>query len=185
MQQPKGGEGVANLPEHNDAFIYGAGDEKLGFILTGQRNKALNVSKGKKARASFLKNLPAMGRLVEKVRKRAKERGYLIGLDGRHLAVRSQHAALNTLLQSAGAVQMKKALVILDEHLQDLGRVPGVDYEFVANIHDEWQIECRPEIAEEVGTIAAESIRVAGEQFNFRCPLKGNFVIGDDWSETH
>ena len=126
-----------------------------------------------------------MGRLVDNVKKAAKTRGYLIGLDGRHLNVRSQHAALNTLLQSAGAVQMKKALCLLDDSLQAIGLIPGTHYEFVANVHDEWQIEVDDEHAETVGRLAVDAIRLAGEFFGFRCPLAGNYDIGANWAETH
>src|SRR5690606_35310275 len=121
-------------------------------ILTRTNNEARNRDAGGKSRRRFLKALPALGKLVERVKLRAKQRGYLIGLDGRKLFVRSQHAALNTLLQSAGAVQMKKALVILDGALQargfrNTGTSPcpeSIDYEFLINCHDEWQIETKP-----------------------------------------
>lgn len=166
------------------AFIYGAGDEKLGFILTrvkGQKARA----RGKKSRTDFMKNLPALGKLVERVRAAVKERGFLKGLDGRILHIRSQHAALNTLLQSAGAVQMKKAIQLADAEYQSRGWAPGVNYEFVALVHDEAQIEADEDIADEVGRIFVESIRKAGEYFKFKCPLDGEYQVGDNWAATH
>jgi DNA polymerase-1 len=166
------------------AFLYGAGDEKLGLIVVKVRGKGA-AKKGAELRAKFLKNLPALGALVKAVKKKAAEQKFLLGLDGRRLHVRSQHAALNTLLQSAGAVQMKKALVILDAALQAKGYVPGVDYEFVANVHDEWQIETKREIADDVGKTAVASIRAAGEFFKFPCPLDGEYKVGRTWAETH
>lgn len=176
---------AAGLPTRDNAktfiyaFLYGAGDEKIGSI----------VGKGKQAGAGlkkkFLSGLPALGRLLRAIENQVREKGYLRGLDGRILHIRSSHAALNTLLQSAGAVVMKKALVLLDRRLQARGYVPGVDYEFVANVHDEWQIECNPEIAEEVGEAARAAIRSAGEYFKFRCPLDGEFKVGTCWAETH
>lgn len=176
---------AAGLPTRDNAktfiyaFLYGAGNEKLGSIVGGGKNA------GARLRRRFLNRLPALKKLTDQVKETAKRRGYLIGLDKRHLKVRSLHSALNTLLQSAGAIIMKKALVILDEDLQAKGFVPGEDYEFLANIHDEWQMECRPEIAEEVGKTAAEAIRKAGEYFKFRCPLDGEYKIGKNWAETH
>ena len=167
------------------AFLYGAGDEKLGTIVTKVRGDAAR-KKGKELREKFMRNLPALGALVKAVKAAAKERGFLFGLDGRKLHVRSQHSALNTLLQSAGAIQMKKALVILDETLQQKGLKPGVDYEFVLNVHDEWQIEVpTKEIADEVGRTAVAAIRAAGEYFKFPCPLDGEYKIGRTWAETH
>jgi DNA polymerase I-like protein with 3'-5' exonuclease and polymerase domains len=166
------------------AFIYGAGDEKLGMIVgqpAGQ--KARNA--GKASRAAFMRNLPALGSLVEAVKSKVKKQGYLVGADGRILHVRSEHSALNTLLQSAGAVQMKLALVILDDTLQARGYTPGIHYEFVANVHDEWQIECNEEIADEVGKAAVEAIRSAGQEFDFKCPLDGEYKVGRTWAQTH
>lgn len=167
------------------AFIYGAGDYKLGATLGVTGSKAAVTTAGKASRARFLAKLPALGKIVEAVRRKVASKGYLIGLDGRKLRIRSDHAALNTLLQSAGAIQMKRALVILDDALQAKGLVPGRHYEFVANVHDEWQIEVDGDIAEEVGTTAAEAIRLAGEYYGFRCPLAGNYSIGRTWAETH
>jgi DNA polymerase I-like protein with 3'-5' exonuclease and polymerase domains len=176
---------AAGLPTRNNAktfiyaFLYGAGDEKIGSII-GKGRKA-----GKQLKRKFLDGLPALDKLLDGVKCAANQRGYLIGLDGRKLHVRSDHAALNTLLQSAGALVMKKALVILDNRLQAEGYVPGVDYEFIANIHDEFQIECNEGIAEVVGKAAVESIRAAGDHFGFRCPLDGEYKIGRNWAECH
>lgn len=161
------------------AFLYGAGDEKIGSI----------VGKGKKAgaelKAKFLAGLPALDKLIQAIKKAVREKGYLIGLDGRKLHVRSDHAALNTLLQSAGAIVMKKALVLLDKRLQEMGLVPGIDYEFVANIHDEFQMEVSEEHADAVGAAATDAIFCAGEHFGFRCPLAGEYKTGNNWHDTH
>lgn len=161
------------------AYIYGAGDARLGAISGG------GIKVGREQRELFQKNLPALASLVAAVQKKLKDTGYLVGLDGRKLRARSAHAALNTLLQSAGAVQMKQALIILDDDLARFGLAAGVDYEFVANIHDEWQIEATPDIAELVGRTAADAIRKAGEHFAFACPLKGNYSIGHSWADSH
>ena len=166
------------------AFIYGAGDEKLGSVLLGLKGPKA-VKRGKQARSDFLSNLPGMGELVKAVKARAKEQKWLKGLDGRRISVRSDHAALNTLLQSAGAVQMKRALCILDDDLQLTGLVPGTHYEFVANVHDEYQIEVNDELVETVGPMAEAAIRKAGEFYNFRCPLAGEWKSGRNWYATH
>lgn len=161
------------------AFIYGAGDGKLGtFFKAGPK-------KGKEVREKFLNGLPALKALVNGVKAKARNSGTLRGLDGRLLRVRSEHSALNTLLQGAGAILMKKALVILDHDLQLAGLVPGRDYEFCANVHDEWQIETDPDKAEFIGQTAVTAITKAGEHFQFRCPLTGEYKIGGNWAETH
>ena len=161
------------------AFIYGAGDAKLGSILGG------GAQKGKKAREKFLSGVSGLMDLTNRVKQVYRRRGHLIGLDGRKLHIRSEHAALNTLLQSAGAVLMKKALVILDETLMMAGLKEGEDYEFVANVHDEFQIEVYHRYAKVISTYAAESVSRAGDYFEFDCPLSATAHIGKNWSETH
>jgi DNA polymerase I-like protein with 3'-5' exonuclease and polymerase domains len=80
---------------------------------------------------------------------------------------------------------MKAALVELDRDLQGLGLVPGVHYEFCANVHDEWQIDVKPEHVDTVMKTAEEAIKKAGEVLNFACPLAGNADQGANWCETH
>ena len=163
------------------AFLYGAGDAKIGSITGGA------ASEGRKLKQKFLRSLPALGRLVEAVQSAAK-RGYLVGLDGRHIHVRSSHAALNTLLQGAGALVCKKWLVLLEEHLQAAGLKHGWDgdYAFCAWSHDECQIACRtPEIASAVRKMAEDCVLKAGEYFGFRCPTAGESKVGKTWADTH
>jgi DNA polymerase I-like protein with 3'-5' exonuclease and polymerase domains len=112
-------------------------------------------------------------------------RGFLVGIDGGKIKVRHRHAALNTLLQSAGAIIMKMALVVLDKDLQALGLVPSVDYEFCANVHDEWQIDVLPQHVELVMKTAEEAIKKAGDELTFACPLAGNADRGANWKDTH
>ena len=156
------------------AFLYGAGDAKIGTIVGG------TAQDGRRLKDKFLSNTPALGKLREAVAK-ASARGYLFGLDGRKVYVRSEHAALNTLLQSAGAIVMKKALCILDDYATQW----GLTYEFVCNCHDEWQVEVLEKDAERFGYLAVESIKAAGLHFNLRCPLDGEYKIGNNWAETH
>ncbi|CAB4165416.1 bifunctional 3'-5' exonuclease/DNA polymerase [uncultured Caudovirales phage] len=166
------------------AFIYGAGDEKLGLIV-GAPKGSMARARGKSDRARFLKNLPAMKRLVQDLKDQIQRDGYIVTIDGARIPSRSSHSALNTLIQSMGAIVMKRALVILDAKLRALGLVPGVDYEFVANIHDEWQIEAREQHAEAIGKAAKQAIVEAGEYYSFGCPLDGNYGIGTTWADTH
>jgi DNA polymerase I-like protein with 3'-5' exonuclease and polymerase domains len=95
--------------------------------------------------------------------------------------VRSQHAALNTLLQSAGAIVMKQALINLDTS----ARAAGLDFHFLGNIHDELQTEVREDQADEFGRLAVAAIVQAGQDFNLRCPLASEYKVGNNWSETH
>ena len=156
------------------ALVYGAGDEKIGSIIKGSR------AEGKRLRERFLSSLPTYRTLKERV-DRAASKNYLKGLDGRKLYIRNKHAALNTLLQGAGAILMKKALVNLDSVL----KLNAIDHRFVANIHDEWQIEVKESQADFVGETAVKSIIEAGEHFNLRCPMDGEYKVGGNWSDTH
>jgi DNA polymerase I-like protein with 3'-5' exonuclease and polymerase domains len=157
-------------------LLYGAGDAKVGAIVDG------TTSDGARLKASFKRQVPAYAKLLQALEFKVQKAGSLKGLDGRYLPVRSAHSALNLLLQSAGAVIMKMALIMLNDELST--KYPG-RYAFMANIHDEWQIECHREIAEDVGNIAVDAIKKAGVEFDLKCPLKGEFKIGNNWAETH
>ena len=156
------------------ALVYGAGDEKIGSVVGGNRKQ------GRELKQRFLTNLPSLKTLKDKVQQAAR-RGFLKGLDGRKIYIRSEHAALNSLLQGGGAIVMKKGLAILANRL----KLSSTPYKFVANIHDEWQIEVSECRANKVGQLAVQSIIDAGKHFNMRCPLDGEYKIGGDWSETH
>ena len=157
------------------AFLYGAGASKIGKITGG------GAKEGEVLINSFLKNTPKLRALREKVSRIFSEKGTLPSLDGRRLQVRSEHSALNTLLQGAGAVVMKQALVLLDKKLKSA----KIDYKFVANVHDEFQIEVQEDRAEEVGKLGVDSIAEAGLVLNMRCPLTGEYNVGNNWKETH
>ena len=156
------------------AFLYGAGDAKIGSIVGGTRQD------GKRLKDKFLRNTPSLGRLRERVGM-AAGRGYVYGLDGRRVYVRSEHAALNTLLQSAGAIVMKKALCLLNEY----AILWGIDYNFIGNIHDEIQTEVREEKAQVFGGLATSCVEAAGLHFKLNCPLAGDFKVGNSWADTH
>ena len=156
------------------ALVYGAGDFKIGKIING------DIKKGKALRERFFRNLPALKKLRDRVQQ-ASNRGFLKGIDGRKIYVRSQHASLNTLLQGCGAIVMKQAMV----NLHELIKLNTVDAQFVANIHDEWQLQVKESQADYIGRLGVESIEKVTEQFNMRCDLTGQYKIGGNWSETH
>jgi DNA polymerase I-like protein with 3'-5' exonuclease and polymerase domains len=156
------------------ALVYGAGDFKIGKIING------DIKKGKALRERFFRNLPALKKLKDRVQQ-ASNRGFLKGIDGRKIYVRSQHASLNTLLQGCGAIVMKQAMV----NLHELIKLNTVDAQFVANIHDEWQLQVKESQADYIGRLGVESIEKVTEQFNMRCDLTGQYKVGGNWSETH
>jgi DNA polymerase-1 len=171
---------AAGLTDRNQAktfiyaFLYGAGPAKIGQIVGG------GYKEGQKLTDSFLRNTPALARLRERVSKFSAG-GTLPGLDGRRIRVRSEHAALNTLLQGAGAIVMKQALVLMAESLDTY----AIPYKLVANVHDEFQIEVPENFADVVGKAAVRAIKNAGEVLDLRCPLDAEYNVGNNWAETH
>lgn len=162
------------------ALIYGGGDETIGAIVGKGRGA------GRKLKRLFFDNTPGAEKLLEDIKEAAKRRGHLVGIDGRPLACPSQHSAPNTVLQGAGAVIMKIALVETVKRVAAAGIEWGEDWALVANVHDEFQAECRTrEIAETVGRAMADSIQAAGLILRFPCPITGSYEIGRTWADTH
>jgi DNA polymerase I-like protein with 3'-5' exonuclease and polymerase domains len=154
------------------AFLYGAGPAKLGSVVGG------GYAEGKKLQKRFLTKVPALKMLKAAV-ETAAERGVIIGIDGRRLRIRSAHAALNTLLQSAGAIAMKQATVLMSEQASAYGAKQ------VAHIHDEIQWEVPDKNAEAWAVFCKDCITKAGEILNFRCRLDGASRVGKTWADTH
>jgi DNA polymerase I-like protein with 3'-5' exonuclease and polymerase domains len=161
------------------AFLYGAGDAKIGEIVGG------SAKEGQMLKRKFLSNLPALKRLQADVQQKVQRSNKLIGLDGRILPVRSPHAALNMLLQSAGAVCMKVALLQLFTRLNQMKWQHGREYSFVANVHDEFQAEVQPDKASVFCELAVNAIRAAGKELKLNVMLDGEAKIGETWAQTH
>jgi DNA polymerase I-like protein with 3'-5' exonuclease and polymerase domains len=157
------------------AFLYGGGSAKIGQIVGG------GPKEGQHLITSFLRNTPKLKSLREKVSRIYSQKGWLPGLDGRKLLVRSEHSSLNTLLQGAGAIVMKQALVLLANRLKR----EKIEHKFCANVHDEWQIETKEATADLVGQFGVWAIEEAGKVLNMRCPLSGEYRSGLTWKDTH
>lgn len=192
---------AAGLYSRDDAktffygFLFGAGDEKVGKIVHG------TAADGKRLKADFLEGLPALGALVEKLtaewRKNAKKRynakwnkmeyynGWVTGLDGRPIHIASEHAILVYVLQSDEAIMMAAAYCRFEQQMEKAGYLWYRDYGIVCWMHDEFTVECRPEIAEHVGELAEEAIEWAGAYYKIPCPHVGDAQIGGDWFEIH
>ena len=171
---------IAGLKSRNQAktfiyaLLYGAGDTKLGQVVGGSKDS------GARLRERFFANQPTFKTLRDRVTK-ASTKGYLKGIDGRRIHIRNTHASLNSLLQGGGAIVMKRALIMLDKK----AKANKLDYKFVANIHDEWQVEVNKDHTKDFGSLAVQAIKDAGDYYNMRCPLDAEYKIGDNWSETH
>jgi len=171
---------AAGLPTRDNAktfiyaFIYGAGAAKIGQIVNG------TARDGQKLIDNFLNNMPALKTLRHKVDKLAS-RGYILGLDGRILRVRQAHAAMNLLLQGAGAIVCKEWLKFIT--IEATKR--KLDYKLVASIHDEYQFEVHKEHAEELGGVTATAMKLTEQSLKVRCPLDSEYKLGKSWAETH
>jgi DNA polymerase I len=161
------------------ALLYGAGDQLIGEIVGG------GAREGQELKRRFYSNIPALAKLQAAIERKVQNGGKLIGLDGRILPVRSPHKALNMLLQSAGAVTMKVALVQLFHRLNSMKWQHGREYSFVANVHDEFQAEVLPDKASVFGELAVNAIRQAGKELKLNVLLDGESKVGMSWKETH
>ena len=167
------------------AYIYGAGLEKLGRIVTESWDKAKNISVGRMIKANLLKNLPAIQQLKDSIASSFKKNKFLKDLDGQRFVLRSLHSSLNELNQKAGAIIMKRAQVIWWGILRELGWVLGTDFGLMLTVHDEWQVWVRPGYEHLLGAIMSASLVLAGEYYKFKCPLAGEWEVGNSWKETH
>ncbi len=156
------------------ATLYGASPGKVGTIIGGSERQ------GKQIIDNFQRNVPAYATLKKKVSKFASK-GWIPGLDGRRLQIRSEHSALNTLLQSAGAIIAKQWIVCFHEEL----RKKKVPFKLVAWVHDEVQVEVPEKYGTMVGEIVVKAAADAGEILNFRCPVGAEFKIGKNWYDCH
>ena len=157
-------------------FLYGGGDEKFGKTI------GCSTYKAKKTKESLLNNIPGLREVVNDCKFAASKNGFVRPFDWRDIPVRSNHAALNTLLQSSGAHIAKAWTCFVHKKLTSL--YPG-KWAWVANVHDEIQIECAPDICDEIGNICLESAKLAGDMYKCRCLIEADYSVGNNWAETH
>ena len=167
------------------ALIYGAGFQKLGSIAKPEASESEQIAEGKRLKRKFFGNMPAFERLITAIKTKFRTVGYLKGLDGRELRIRSEHSSVNLLFQSAGAIIMKQTLINFWKSLKECNLIHQRDYWLVVNVHDEFQWECPEDIAKRLGERAGTSIKQAGIDLGVRCPLDGEWKVGMNWSETH
>jgi DNA polymerase-1 len=173
------------------AFLYGEGDLARGAkFLPPSATDQQKILKGRQISQRFMKGLPALGKLVSVCKQKTlknKGPGYLIMPDGRRTYIRHEHAALNSLLQAAGAIICKRWIVEFNRRLTERFGPQGWDGQWAALawIHDEVQLAVRPEIAEEVCQILVASIEFITQHFRWKLPLTGEAKVGRNWKETH
>ena len=156
------------------AFLYGAGPAKIGKVVGG------GAAQGRQLIESFLSNMPALKRLRTQVTEAATQ-GSIKGLDGRWLQIRSEHAALNTLLQGAGAIICKEWLVQMTKQINEM----KLNAKLVGSIHDEYQFEVSIEDTPQFCEITKQAILDTEKILGVICPLDSEYKVGKTWAETH
>ena len=158
------------------ALIYGASSRKIGTMLGIPMRKASSLV------SRLFDERPAMRRLISRIKRRASSGGSLVGLDGRKLTPRSEHAAVNLLVQSAGACVSKRAALNLQFkiHMNN-----WEDVHIVGFIHDEMIIEVTDDHVSAVIRGSVEAFQETTQQYNLDCPMDGDAQIGMNWSEIH
>jgi DNA polymerase I len=167
-------------------LLYGCGALKAGTIVEpNEKDESVLYEIGRTAINSFMKGIPALKKLKDKVANNIAARGYLIGLDGRPLFCRSDFKGLNVLLQSSGALIMKQVVIELHNKMYDLGYVYGHDWQQNAMIHDEVQVSCPPAMVDTLTSVALEAFPASQQFFDFQCPIHGDAHVGYSWDQTH
>ena len=156
------------------AFLYGAGATKIGKVVGGGRKK------GQQLITKFLNNMPALKRLREQVAMWSSK-GTVPALDGRLLHIRSEHAALNTLLQGAGAIVCKQWLV----HIMERVIKAKLNVRLVASIHDEYQFEVAIPDIERFCKLTKEAMTQTTKTLKMKCELDCDYKVGKTWADTH
>jgi DNA polymerase I-like protein with 3'-5' exonuclease and polymerase domains len=167
------------------AFIYGAGDAKLGHSLRPELSDAQKKALGAELRRKFLDAIPGLEPLIEAVKLKVRASGRLRGLDGRPIFCKAEHASLNYLLQSCGAILSKRWVVIGQQLLDDAGLTYDVDYTRCAYVHDEVQLSVVPTEVDRVKALLEASAPLAGQYYNFRVPITAAADHGENWADTH
>ena len=159
------------------AFLYGAGDTKIGLSYDPQLSKDKATQKGKEIRKAYVDAIPGLKELLEGVHK-ASERGYVYGLDHRRILCDSRHKSLNYLLQGSSAILAKRWMVLANENLPQTARQ-------LAFVHDELQFECSQSEVEDLKFLLELTAMQAGEYYNMRCPVAAESKSGTTWADVH
>jgi len=162
------------------AFLYGAGNRKIGFTYDKQLSDAEATKKGKELREAYIEAIPGLKELLEAVHL-ASERGYVLGIDKRRILVDSKHKSLNYLIQGSAAILAKRWMVTTHDHIKEM----DLRCNQLAFIHDELQFESQSEHVDDLKSLLVLSAAEAGEYYNLRIPIAAEASHGKNWGDTH
>ena len=162
------------------AFLYGAGNEKLGTSYDNSLQPKEAKKKGQEIRKAYVSAIEGLSDLLGAVAAKSAN-GFLLACDGRRVLVDSPHKALNYLLQCSAGIVAKRWMVIAN----DLFAKHNVNTHQLAFVHDELQFECEPKsiIAVKYGLEVAATL--SGEYYNLRCPISADSQHGKTWADVH
>ena len=159
------------------AFLYGAGDQKLGISVDPGLSPSKAKKKGKEIRAAYVEAIDGLDQLLKAVKSRG-EQGFIKGIDSRKILVDSPHKALNYLLQGSAGIIAKRQMVIANENLPPTAHQLGF-------IHDELQYEVHKHHSKDLAFLLELSAVMAGEYYSLRCPIAAEAKIGKTWADVH
>jgi DNA polymerase I-like protein with 3'-5' exonuclease and polymerase domains len=166
------------------AFLYGAGDAKLGHSYDKQLSDGAAAKKGREIRKAYVDAIPGLKELLTAVKK-VSERGYVLGLDRRRILVDKPHKALNYLLQGSSAILAKRWMVIAHDDMAYWTMPNEFDIHQLAFVHDELQFECVPDAVKDLKFLLEMSAIKAGEFYKLRCPIAAESQSGHTWADVH
>lgn len=164
------------------------GDEGLAvytkFFGTGVPGEKRLKAVGNKILNGLREGIAGFADLKAKLALQVDKHGWVPGLDGRRIPTRSEHSALNFMIQSCGAILCKRWMAdTFDELCQRF--TLGVDFQLVLWVHDELQFLVREGLEEEVTEIIKRCAEAAGLPYGFRGPLDATAKVGRSWKDTH
>ena len=160
------------------AFLYGAGNEKIGMSYDNSLQPKEARKKGSEIREAFVSAIEGLSDLLGAVSNKAAN-GYLLALDGRRVLVDSPHKALNYLLQCSAGIVAKRWMVIANDAIHN----PHTHQ--LAFVHDELQYETPQEDATNLMNLLEKAAELAGEYYDLRCPIAAEAKQGKTWADVH
>ena len=142
------------------AFLYGAGNEKIGMSYDNSLQPKEARKKGQEIREAYVSAIEGLADLLGAV------------------LVDSPHKGLNYLLQCSAGVVAKRWMVIANDLVQ-------VKASQLAFVHDELQYECEQDYADTLMETLENSAKLAGHYYNLRCPIAAEAKKGKTWADVH
>ena len=159
------------------AFLYGAGNTKLGYSYDKLLSEKAAAVKGAEIRKAYIAAIPGLADLLQACEK-ASKRGYANAIDGRRISVDKGHKFLNYLLQGSAATIAKRWMVTINECMPE-------DAHQLSFIHDELNYECYRRDCEQLAKWLELAAKMSGEYYNLRCPIAAEAKIGQTWADVH